>query len=56
VSKVGKELFFQGRTMPYEHLVVLLTMRKRKRHMTSAWMVKNYIETFKNTPFLLARD
>ena len=54
--KVGKELSFQVNIMRHEHTCVPFNFEKGKRHMTRAWMVKNYMEAFRDNLMLRARD
>jgi len=56
VSKVGKELSFQVKTMPYKHTYAPFNFEKGKRHMASAWMAKDYMIAFRDNPILKARD
>ena len=42
--------------MPFKHTCDPSNFEKGKRHITSAWMDKNYMEAFRENLILRARD
>jgi len=52
----GRKLSPHVKTIPYEHTYVSFNLEKGKGHMTSSWMAKNYMKSFRDNIMLRARD